>query len=214
MPVNATWHRSHPIPARSTLAQRLAWHREHQQHCACRPMPASLTTAPPAFVSLLSGGDRRSLAQAPRVLAIVEREPSRLRELVSLLDASDPLVVQRSLDVLEKVARRDARCVQPFRARFLELADSDRWEVLLQLVRLLPLLTWTGRQRARVQEILRSNLSHPRAFVRAWALDGLAALAGSDAEQRTEVRKLAAQLAATDDKAVQVRARAILARTG
>jgi hypothetical protein len=30
------------MPPRATLAQRLAWHRAHAKHCACRPIPAKL----------------------------------------------------------------------------------------------------------------------------------------------------------------------------
>jgi hypothetical protein len=40
--LNAAWHERHPMPKRPTTAERLAWHRAHQKHCGCRPMPASL----------------------------------------------------------------------------------------------------------------------------------------------------------------------------
>ena len=33
---NAEWHRAHPMPRNPTLAQRIAWHREHAANCACR----------------------------------------------------------------------------------------------------------------------------------------------------------------------------------
>ncbi len=40
--LNAAWHEGHPMPKPATTAERLAWHQEHQKHCGCRPMPASL----------------------------------------------------------------------------------------------------------------------------------------------------------------------------
>jgi hypothetical protein len=40
--INRAWHDAHRLPQRATLAQRVAWHREHAQACACRPMPASI----------------------------------------------------------------------------------------------------------------------------------------------------------------------------
>ncbi|MBM3294664.1 MAG: hypothetical protein FJY82_09075 [Candidatus Aminicenantes bacterium] len=40
--INADWHRAHPMPARPTLAERMAWHREHAQACACRPIPEKI----------------------------------------------------------------------------------------------------------------------------------------------------------------------------
>jgi hypothetical protein len=42
MNVNKEWHSEHPMPEKPTLEQRIAWHREHQQHCACRKAPESL----------------------------------------------------------------------------------------------------------------------------------------------------------------------------
>jgi predicted DNA-binding protein (MmcQ/YjbR family) len=42
MPLNEAWHRKHPMPRNPSLAQRLAWHREHADRCGCRPIPAKL----------------------------------------------------------------------------------------------------------------------------------------------------------------------------
>jgi hypothetical protein len=30
------------MPPRATLDQRIAWHLEHRDHCACRPIPGKL----------------------------------------------------------------------------------------------------------------------------------------------------------------------------
>ncbi|MES1205731.1 MAG: DUF1801 domain-containing protein [Pseudomonadota bacterium] len=40
--MNSDWHKRHRLPKGSTLAQRIAWHLEHQKRCACRPVPATL----------------------------------------------------------------------------------------------------------------------------------------------------------------------------
>jgi len=40
--LNKQWHDAHPMPQRATLEQRIAWHREHEEHCACRPVPETL----------------------------------------------------------------------------------------------------------------------------------------------------------------------------
>jgi hypothetical protein len=42
MALNRAWHEAHRMPKNPTLDQRLAWHREHAKHCACRPMPEKL----------------------------------------------------------------------------------------------------------------------------------------------------------------------------
>ncbi len=43
--INRVWHDAHPMPKRPTLAQRIAWHREHVRQCGCRPMPRSIAGA-------------------------------------------------------------------------------------------------------------------------------------------------------------------------
>src|SRR5262245_64338047 len=118
---------------------------------------------------LLVGGDRMSIAQSNRARTIVELDPSRVPELVELTSDSDWLVTQRALDLLEKVARTHVNWVAPYKNVFLgPLADSDQWEIRLQIVRALPLFSWTPHEQRRVEQILRENVDHPQTFVRAW----------------------------------------------
>ncbi|HEX5113035.1 MAG TPA: hypothetical protein VFV79_09315 [Saprospiraceae bacterium] len=42
MKINKEWHLKHKMPKNPTLEQRIAWHKEHQKHCACRDMPDQL----------------------------------------------------------------------------------------------------------------------------------------------------------------------------
>jgi len=36
------WHERHALPKNASLGERIAWHREHQARCACRPVPQRL----------------------------------------------------------------------------------------------------------------------------------------------------------------------------
>ena len=40
--LNAKWHDAHPMPAKATMDQRIAWHLEHRRLCGCRPIPAGV----------------------------------------------------------------------------------------------------------------------------------------------------------------------------
>jgi hypothetical protein len=40
--MNTEWHKRHVLSRAATLDERIAWHREHQKQCACRPIPAKL----------------------------------------------------------------------------------------------------------------------------------------------------------------------------
>jgi hypothetical protein len=92
------------------------------------------------------------------------------------------------------------------------LAESDKWEIRLQIARALPLLRWTARERPRVIEILRRNVDHPQTFVRAWALDSLATFAEDDPVLLRTVKRLLVEFERSDSKALQARARHIRGR--
>ena len=39
MSLNAEWHRSHRMPERATLDERVKWHLMHAKACGCRQIP-------------------------------------------------------------------------------------------------------------------------------------------------------------------------------
>lgn len=164
---------------------------------------------------LLSGGDRRSIADSNRVRALLETNPSLVTELAALTADEDWLVTQRALDLLEKLAHDHVDWVEPHKELFIgPLAASDKWEIRLQVVRALPLFQWSPAQQRRVQEILLENLQFPQTFVRAWALDGLATLAERRVELVPIVRRHLRTFERSPSKALQARARQIRARLG
>jgi hypothetical protein len=105
---------------------------------------------------MLSGGDRRSIAKSNRVRALLQKDPNLISNLAGLANDPDGLVSMRAMDLLEKLAHEHADWVQPHKRLFIgPLADSDQWKIRLQVVRALPLLQWTSRERRRVLEIRR-----------------------------------------------------------
>ena len=40
--MNKEWHAKNPMPPKPTQDQRIQWHSEHHQQCACREVPKSL----------------------------------------------------------------------------------------------------------------------------------------------------------------------------
>ena len=134
------------------------------------------------FRALLSGGDRRSIADSQRVRTLIDRRPSRLKELAALTTDDDWLVTQRALDLLEKLAHEHPDWVEPYRTVFIgPLAESDKWEIRLQVVR-------------------------------AWALDGLATLSVRRPKLASLVMRQLAAFEQSSSKALQARARAIRER--
>ena len=162
---------------------------------------------------LLSGGDRRSIADSNRVRAMVEHDPGLVADLVALTRDEDWLVVQRSVDLLEKLAHEHPDWIAPHKRVFIgPLAEREQWEIRLQIVRALPLFRWSPKQALRVKEILIANVAFPQTFVRAWALDGLARVAEQDSSLRPLVRRRLVEFERSSSKALQARARQVRAR--
>ena len=169
--------------------------------------------AHPPLRDLLTGGDRRSIARSADVRALVESDPTRVAELAGLTDDGDWLVQQRALDLLEKLAHDHTDWVAPHKTVFLgSLAESDKWEIRLQIVRALPLFSWSAAQRKRAEAILVENVEFPQTFVRAWALDSLASFSTSNPKLRPIVERQLNAFERSDSKALQARARKIRER--
>jgi hypothetical protein len=162
---------------------------------------------------LLSGGDRRSQARSHLALARARGDRRRIKELARLTADEDWLVAMRALDLLEKLAHEDAFSVAPHKHIFLgELADSEQWEIRLQVVRVLPLFKWTTTERRRAVAILIRDVEFPQSFVRAWALDSLATFAEADPALRPVVERQLRAFARSGRKSLQARARHIRTR--
>src|SRR5262245_55063995 len=108
---------------------------------------------------LLTGGDRRDIADSNRVRALVEDDRSLVAVLVELTKDDNWLVAQRALDLCEKLAHDHHDWMVAHKSVFVgPLAQSDKWEVRLQIVRALPLFVWTPAQLKKVVAILVENL--------------------------------------------------------
>ena len=166
-----------------------------------------------AIRPLLSGGDRRSIADSNRARVLVETNPSLVFELAALTADEDWLVTQRALDLLEKLAHDHVDWIEPHKKIFIgPLATSDKWEIRLQIVRALPLFHWSPTQERHVEEILLENVLFPQTFVRAWALDSLATLAERRIALLPIVRRYLRDFERSPSKALQARAKQIRAR--
>ena len=148
---------------------------------------------------LLAGGDRRSQARSKDVLARVHADNALVAELVALVGDDDWLT--------------HPSWIAPHKRVFIgAAADSDKWEVRLQVVRALPLFEWAGADERRVLKILQRDVAHPQTFVRAWALDSLATFASRKPRLKPVVRRHLRLFDRSGSKALAARARHIRER--
>jgi hypothetical protein len=103
--------------------------------------------------------------------------------------------------------------VEPRKGIFLgALADSDKWEIQLQIVRALPLFSWVPSDRRRAVEILLRCVEHPQKFVRAWALDSLATFSQKEKKLKPVVYRLLRKFERSGSKALATRVKRIRER--
>lgn len=64
--LSALWHREHPMPRNASVGERVAWHVDHQQACACRPIPAKLAALMRAALGEATPKPRARTAARPK----------------------------------------------------------------------------------------------------------------------------------------------------
>ena len=163
--------------------------------------------------TLLCGGDRRSIARSKQALALIRAKPNLIPQLARLAADKDWLVSMRAADLLEKLAHERPEWIEPHKRAFIgPLADDEHWEVRLQVVRALPLFSWSPAENKRVVEILLRDAGHPQKFVRAWAVDSLAHFAEKDRGLMPKLHRCLRQFKRSGSKALMSRGRQIIAR--
>ncbi len=161
---------------------------------------------------LLTGGDRRSIARADEALQIALADRKAVDELARLTADPDPLVASRSLDVLEKLVHKVPEWIEPHRMVFLHNTTHPYWEARLQCVRAIPLLKWNLFERLQVIMSLRQRIVDEQKFVRCWALDSFAQLAGDDPELNRELAQHVERFMSSGVPSMTARAKAIVKR--
>ena len=125
-------------------------------------------------LSLLQGGDRRSVGRADEVAEIVCGNPALFPELIAGLWLADPLVRMRAADASEKVTRKEHGQLQNHKKELLGLlAETQQQEVRWHLAAMVTRLALNARERLRVMASLKGYLEDRSSIVRTFALQGL-----------------------------------------
>lgn len=167
---------------------------------------------PPALELLLDGGDRRSIGQVSRVVRRASRDVSVVAELVAALRSRRPLVCLRAADALEKISRRGADVIAPYRRQLVQavVRTSDR-VVRWNLIQVLPRLE---HDRHAVTRLARRMevwfLTDASAIVRVAALEAVVELGQRNASLEGLARRMVSEGPSAPSAAVRARARRLL----
>jgi hypothetical protein len=163
------------------------------------------------ILTLLEGGDRRTIGRADQVAAIVSKATGRFPELIAGLWSGDPLVRMRSADATEKVTRSNHELLQPYKKELLGLmAETKEQELRWHLAAMVPRLPLNARERELAVSLLNSYLEDRSSIVKTCALQGLADLAQDDSILRPKVIELLRESTRNGTPAMRARSRKLI----
>lgn len=163
------------------------------------------------ILSLLSGGDRRSIGRADEVVAMVLKSDMLFSELIAGLWSKDPIIRMRSADAAEKVTREMPDLLAPYKKQLLDmLAATQEQELRWHLAAMVPRLALSSRERRFLFAALTGYLQDRSSIVKTSALQGLADLAKADLSLRAKVISTLTKAARNGTPAMKARSRKLL----
>ena len=165
------------------------------------------------ILSLLQGGDRRTIGRSDEVAAMVAEAPELFPELIAGLWSEDPLVRMRAADAAEKVTRKNCELLEPYKGELLGLmAETEQQELRWHLAAMVPRLALNAKQRNLATALLVGYLEDRSSIVKTSALQGLADLAQDDPSIRPGVIEILREATRTGTAAMKARGRKLLGR--
>jgi HEAT repeat protein len=165
------------------------------------------------ILSLLAGGDRRTIGRSNQVAALVSNDSKLLPELIAGLWSADPEVRMRAADAAEKVTRKNPELLQPYKRELLGLmTEAAEQELRWHLAVMVPRMALTARERQFAITALNIYLEDHSSIVRTFALQGLADLVKDDSTLRARVVEILRQATRNGTPAMKARGRKLLLR--
>jgi hypothetical protein len=163
------------------------------------------------ILTLLEGGDRRTIGRSDEVAAMVSKDPGLFPELIAGLWSDDPLVRMRAADATEKVTRRNHEFLKPYKKELLGLmAETKQQELRWHLAAMIPRLPLNARERQLAVSAMNVYLEDRSSIVKTSALQGLADLAQHDSSLRPKVIELLRESTRNGTPAMKARSRKVL----
>jgi|SRR5580704_1021145 hypothetical protein len=163
------------------------------------------------LLSLLEGGDRRTIGRSDRVARIVLKDPGLFPALIAGLHSENPLVRMRAADAAEKVTRNNPALLQPFKKELLGLlAGAKQQELRWHLAVMIPRLALNTAEQKLAASLLNDYLEDRSSIVKTFALQGLADLACGDPNMLPAVTKMLREATRSGTPAMRARSRKLL----
>lgn len=164
-----------------------------------------------SILTLLAGGDRRTIGQSDQVAAMVSHDQRLFPKLIAGLWSADELVRMRAADATEKVTRQHSALLHPYKKELLGLmAETQQQELRWHLAVMVPRLTLNTKEREAAIFSLNSYLRDHSSIVKTFALQGLADLANDEPYLRPRVIEILREATRNGTPAMKARSRKLL----
>lgn len=133
------------------------------------------------ILSVLAGGDRRSISQVSSVVPVVLANPAQLTLLLEGMEGGDEVLRMRCADAAEKISVRRPDLFKPFRSRLLQLAqESSQQELRWHIAQMLPRIGLESSQREIAIAVLFDYLEDKSRIVTTSSMSSLVEFARDD----------------------------------
>jgi hypothetical protein len=167
------------------------------------------------ILSLLAGGDRRTIGAADKVAAMVSKDLTLFSGLIGGLWSEDALIRMRAADAVEKVTRKHRALLWPYKRELLGLMKTaEQQELRWHLAAMVPRLFFSETEREIAVAELKRYLDDRSSIVQTFALQGLADMAEAHPAMRAEVIEILHAATREGTPAMKARARKLLVRLG
>ena len=167
------------------------------------------------ILALLGGGDRRTIGHADRVAAMVSDDAELFPKLIAGLWSADRLVRMRAADAAEKVTRKHAELLRPYKRELLRLmTETQEQELRWHLAVMVPRLRLNAREQQAAIRLLSGYLEDRSSIVKTFALQGLADMAEAEPSFRHGVVEILGEAARKGTPAMKARSRKLLRHLG
>ncbi len=111
------------------------------------------------FLTLLSGGDLRSIGESNKAVSLVLKNQRLFGDLFKCLYSSDPLIRMRSADALEKITQRHPELLQQYKTNLVDdISRIQQQEVQWHFTELVTRVKLTVADLKQVVQVLEQNL--------------------------------------------------------
>jgi len=168
-----------------------------------------------AVLQLLSNGDRRSIGESNRVVAMVQEQPELMKILIRGLQSTDPVLRMRCADVMEKATVDCPELLIPYKRTLLcKLSKIEQHEVRWHVAPMLARLPLSKAEESFAVNTLLGYTCDSSSIVKTMAMQALVDLAFHNSALLPEIELHIKELIIIGTPAMKARGKKLLAKIG